>query len=143
MNFFDVWWRKIRVRYGDRYDDHIQAPSIPRWGYQPTGPFQLLRFNPQDASVLTGYEDEPTLDEVLASFVRLHLPRLGESCYILDRDHQVVLSWATTDAGIEWAGCAQAFLELERHHDPMDVWMWRAAAEATAMLALSEVPHDG
>jgi hypothetical protein len=141
---WDVWHRKIRVRSDkpERFFDAILNPSIPRWQYLPRGPFQLLRFAVEDATIMYGYDDQPTLDLILAEFVRLHLPRLDEGCFVLDLDHQIVLSWIHTETGCHWAGCEKAYLALERYADPLDVAWWRDSAMSHNLHQSLEAPHE-
>lgn len=128
-SFMDIWHRNVRVRdTPGRYVDAALSPSIPRWNYLPSGPFQLIRIDPDDVTLMYGYDDQPTLDLILPKFVHLHLPRNGQMCVILDLDHQVVLGWLHNDDGCIWTGCERAFLELERYTDPLDVAWWRDSA---------------
>ena len=143
MIWGDAWYRKIRIRSDqpDRYIDGALEPSVPRWQYLPRGPFHLLRFAIEDKTMY-GYDDQPTLDLILAEFVRLHLPRLNQGCFILDLDHQVVLSWIHNEDGCNWSGCEKAFLALERYADPLDVSWWRDSAMSFNLYQSLEAPHE-
>jgi hypothetical protein len=147
LNLADIFNRTIRIRVPgwarnrDEFFTVATCPSTPRWEYTPRGPFQLLRFDVIDPTIVFGYDDQPTLDPLLAEFARLHLPRINEMCVILDCDHQMVLGWVQSVEGCDWGGCRKVFLELEKYVDPMDVAWWRAKAHEFDMNETMEAPR--
>jgi hypothetical protein len=148
MNLVDIFQRAVRVRKPgwartpEAFFTMMTQPSTPRWEYEPRGPFQLIRFDMVDPTIVYGYDDQTSLDVLLAEFARLHLPRVNEGCTILDCDHQAVLGWIFSADGCDWCGCAKVFLELEKYVDPMDVAWWRRSAQENDMRETMEAAHE-
>lgn len=108
------------------------TPSPAQWEYIPQPPYTLIRFDnekPLAEAAIYAWVDGLNDGQLCCEFLTNHMPRIRQTCMVIDDRHQIVLGWIWSENdGPLWKGCEFMYKGLEVAGNPVDAALWCAMA---------------